>query len=95
MAEAISLVNTSLKGDISFISSQFYKENATTHQLIEDNQREITDNQREIEENQRKIEENQMDAAPIGTIVAWVNKVDPDQKIGPITLPDGWMKCDG
>ena len=95
VAEAISLVNTSLKEDVSFISSQFYKENGTTHQLIEDNRREITDNQREIEENQREIEKNQMDAAPIGTIVAWINKVDPDQKTGNIALPNGWMKCDG
>ena len=36
-----------------------------------------------------------MDAVPIGTIVAWINKVDPQQVAGPLPVPNGWMKCDG
>ena len=58
VAETITLVNTSLKEDVSFISSQIYKVNATTNQLIEDNKRDIEDNQRFIEENTREIEDN-------------------------------------
>ena len=38
-----------------------------------------------------------MDAVPIGTIIAWVNKLekDPGEGQGPFPVPEGWMKCDG
>ena len=32
---------------------------------------------------------------PIGTILAWTLKVDDDDTVEAVDLPDGWMRCDG
>ena len=86
------------------------EENLRLRDIIDDNITQlfsaVNENKQSIDENVLKIDEleEEMDVVanmplqevPIGTILAWVLKVDKDDTgDNTVDLPDGWLRCDG
>jgi len=76
-----------IKNDITNIWLNVSSNNKSIHNLESD----VSSNSQSIEDLESDVEK--LAEFPIGTILAWVNKVDDSGNY--VDLPSGWVKCDG
>merc|ERR1712141_223632 len=55
----------------------------------------LTDVNAQIDENERNLQNLEKTQEPLGTIIAWVPKVDKNSNSGISEIPECWMLCNG